>query len=406
MRSMSAAYFTLTARWLFPVSAPPIQNGVIIIDGERIASIGPRSTGRPDHDFGHAAILPGLVNAHTHLDLTGMRGLALPSPDFTGWLREVIRHRRSRTPQQVAGDIRLGLAESLRNGTTLLGDISGDGSSWAELAEAPLRAVVFRELLGLPKDRAERAWQEAQKWLGACRATPTCRPGLSPHAPYSARVSLIKAAAQSGLPVAIHLAESAAERQLLVDHNGPFVQFLQELGTFDPVGLANSPEHVLRLAAGAGPTLFVHAGYLAASAALPANASVIFCPRTHAAFGHPPHPLPDLLRCGIRVALGTDSLASNPDLSVLGEARFLHADSPDLPGATILKMATLSGAEALGWDRDCGTLAPGKSADFVVVPLPEAETGDPHDLWLESDSAVSEVWCKGRRVPNYPLTTA
>src|SRR6516162_1498550 len=130
------------------------------------------------------------------------------------------------------------------------------------------------------------ACQAAQQWLGACRATETCRPGLSPHAPYSARVSLIKAAASSGLPVAVHLAESLAERELLEEHAGPFVPFLQEFGAWDPVGLAKSPEHVLRLAASDAPTLFIHGNYLATSAAVPTTASVVYCPRTHAAFGH------------------------------------------------------------------------------------------------------------------------
>ena len=206
---------SVTARWIFPVSGPPVERGVLVIDGERIAAVEPRSSRTPDRDFGDAAILPGFVNAHTHLDLTGMRGLAPPSPDFTGWLREVIRHRRERSPEMAFADIRECLAESLRSGTTLVGDISGDGSSWAELADAPVRAVVFREMLGLPKDRAERAWQAAQQWLGVCRPTPTLRPGLSPHAPYSARVSLIRAAAGIGLPLAIHLAESVSERESL-----------------------------------------------------------------------------------------------------------------------------------------------------------------------------------------------
>jgi len=203
----------VTARWLFPVARPPVERGVLVIDDRRIVAVEP--AGPADHDFGNAAILPGFVNAHTHLDLSGMRGLAPPSPDFTDWLREVIAHRRQRSAGQVGDDIRAGLAESLRSGTTLVGDISGDGSSWAELADAPVRAVVFREMLGLPKDRAERSWQAAQEWLGSCEATATCRPGLSPHAPYSVRVSLLKAAAASGLPIATHLAESAAMSLLL-----------------------------------------------------------------------------------------------------------------------------------------------------------------------------------------------
>jgi cytosine/adenosine deaminase-related metal-dependent hydrolase len=385
---------SVTARWIFPVTGPPVERGVLLLDGERIVALEP--AGPADHDFGDAAILPGFVNAHTHLDLTSMLGLAPASPDFTGWLRTVIAHRRQRSAADVANDIRAGLDECLSYGTTLVGDISSDGSSWAELADAPLRSVVFREMLGLTKDRAERSWQAALEWLGSCAATATCRPGLSPHAPYSARVSLFKAAAATGLPVAVHLAETEAEREFLVEHAGPFVPFLQELGVWDPLGLAKSPEHVLRLAAGSGPTLFVHANYLAASAALPQNASLVYCPRTHAAFGHAPHPFRDLVARGVRVCLGTDSLASNPDLSILEEMRFLRAAHPDLPGAEILRMATLSGAEALGWADETGSLAPGKSADFVVIPLQGRDARDPHDLWLESEAQVSETWFRGK----------
>src|SRR5262245_38705098 len=339
--------WSLRARWVFPVSGPPIPDGVVTVDGERIVAVGPAGDHTPDLDLGNVAVLPGLVNAHTHLDLSGMRGLAPPSPDFTAWLQQVIAYRRVRSPDEIAEDVGEGLTESLKNGTTLIGDISGHGASWEALSGAPVRAVVFREMLGLPKDRAEREWQAAQQWLGACKPTATCRPGLSPHAPYSARVSLIKAAAQSGLPVSIHLAEAAAERELLEDHAGPFVPFLQSLGAWDPLGLANSPEHVLRLANGPAPTLFAHGNFLADTAPVPPLATVVYCPRTHAAFGHPPHPFRDWIDRGVRVALGTDSLASNPDLSMLNELRFLHADCPDLAGDLLLRLATVNGAEAL-----------------------------------------------------------
>jgi cytosine/adenosine deaminase-related metal-dependent hydrolase len=386
----------VTARWVFSAAGPPLRSGVLVVNNGRIVAVEPTGSRKPDHDFGNAAILPGLVNAHTHLDLTGMYGLAPPGPDFVGWLREVISHRRQQTPEQIGEDIREGITKSLHAGTTLIGDISGDGLSWPLLAKTPLRSVVFREMLGLTKERAERSWQAAQQWLGESLATPTCRPGLSPHAPYSARVSLIKAAAGVGLPFAVHLAETQAERELLVDHAGPFVSFLQELGVWDPLGLAKSPEHVIRLAVGNGPTLFVHANYLAATAAIPPNGSVVFCPRTHHAFGHPLHPVADLLARGVRVALGTDGLSSNPDLSILNEMRFLHSDRPDLGGETILKMATLWGAEALGWADECGSLEPDKSADFVVVPL-AGDANDPHELWLETTAEVAETWWQGTR---------
>ena len=388
---------TVTARWLFPVAGPPLEGGHLTFVGERITAVEPLGRRAADIDFGNAAILPGLVNAHTHLDLTGMRGLAPPSPDFIAWLRQVIAHRRARTPDEVVADVRVGLAECLASGTTLVGDISADGGSWSMLADTPLRAVVFRELIGLPKDRAERAWQSAQRWLGACPPRPNCRPGLSPHAPYSARVSLIKAVASSGLPVAVHLAESLAERELLEEHAGPFVPFLQEFGAWDPVGLAKSPEHVLRLAASDAPTLFIHGNYLAASAAVPTTASVVYCPRTHAAFGHSPHSFHDMRGRNIRVALGTDSLASSPDLSILSEMRFLHVEYPELRGELLLQLATLNGAEALGWADSCGSLEEGKSADFIVLPLPEREAVDPHELWLEVDREPAQVWIRGQQ---------
>jgi cytosine/adenosine deaminase-related metal-dependent hydrolase len=186
--------WTLTARWVFPVDAPPLERGRVAVAGDRIAGVGP-CDGPADVDFGEAAVIPGLVNAHTHLDLTGLRGQAPPSPDFTGWLRKVIAFRRSRPPEQVRQDVHEGLAESVRFGTTLLGDISGDGGSWDVLADAPLRAVVYREFLGLPADRASGAWERLDDWLVARTPTPTCRPGVSPHAPYSVRSCLFFAAA-------------------------------------------------------------------------------------------------------------------------------------------------------------------------------------------------------------------
>lgn len=237
--------WTLTARWVFPVDAPPLERGVVAVVGDKIAAVEAHGRLTADIDLGDAAVLPGLVNAHTHLDLSGMRGLAPPTPDFTDWLRKVIGHRRARSSEQVQADVRAGLAECLRFGTTLLGDISGDGGSWDALANAPVRAVVFREFLGLTKDRASGAYERLDRWLASRIATPTCRPGVSPHAPYSVRSSLFFAASTRGVPIAVHLAETAAEQELLVLRRGPFVLLLQELGVWDPEGLAEDTDHVL-----------------------------------------------------------------------------------------------------------------------------------------------------------------
>src|SRR5947209_18259994 len=149
MDSSPGQTWSLTARWVFPVDRPPLEHGRVTIVGERIVAVEPHHGEPADVDLGEVALLPGLVNAHTHLDLSGLRGLAPPSPDFTAWLRQVIAHRRSRSPEQVQDDIRAGLAECLRHGTTLVGDIAGSEGCRRAVADAPVRAVVFHERQGL-----------------------------------------------------------------------------------------------------------------------------------------------------------------------------------------------------------------------------------------------------------------
>lgn len=409
MPSSIPSPWTLTARWILPVSGPPLAGGILTIAGDRIRAIESAGTRRVDVDLGECAVLPGLANAHTHLDLTGLRGQCPPGSDFTGWLRQVIAHRRTVMPLQIESDIRAGLAESLRHGTTLVGDIAAGGCSWPILIDAPLRSIVFYELLGLTKDRAAQAVEAALDWFMVDPTTKNCRPGISPHAPYSFRASLLGAvvtmAIQMNCPLAIHLAESREELELLQHRRGPFVPFLQDLGVWDASGLATSPEESMQRCGRRPRKLFIHGNYLSPSCSFPPHSTLVYCPRTHAAFGHPPHPFRDFLARGIRVALGTDSLASNPDLSILAEVRFLHERHPDVAGEVLLRMATLSGAEALGWADETGSLEAGKSADLIAVPL-AAGTGDnPYRGLLESDSPVQRVLFRGQWVePSSPAS--
>jgi cytosine/adenosine deaminase-related metal-dependent hydrolase len=400
---------TLTARWLFPVDGPPLERGTLTIAGDRIVSVQPRGERRADVDFGDAAILPGLVNAHTHLDLSGLRGKLQPGLEFTQWLRAIVRHRRALTWEQAAEDIKAGIAESLTAGTTLIGDISSQGWSWAVLAEAPLRAVVFYELIGLSEIRAMQAAEDARSWLAAHPATDNCRPAISPHAPYSVRASLFQSAAEvarhENIPLASHLAETSAELELLQHRRGPLVEFLLELSAWEPGGLVRDLDEVLSSFAGIRNVLCIHANFgeesstlLSSPTRVADSPTVVYCPRTHAAFGHPPHPFREYAKAGIRVALATDSLASNPDLSLLTEARFFHRKFPDVPGEIILRMITLFGAEALGWDQKTGSLTAGKSADLVVLPLPPQDSEDPHDLLFRSNRLVRRAMVRGRWV--------
>jgi cytosine/adenosine deaminase-related metal-dependent hydrolase len=398
MSALPADSWTLTARWVFPMDGEPLPGGTITIQGECIFSVSPHGDRAADLDLGNAAILPGLVNAHTHLDLSGLRGRCPPGADFPAWLMAIGRHRRETTPEQVDNAIRAGLAESIRFGTTLLGDIAAGGASWPILANAPIRAIVFRELIGPTEERAERAYAEAVAWLESHPATACCRPGLSPHAPYTVRASLFRrvAALHPSQPVAIHLAETREELELLAHKRGPFVSFLSELGVWDKEGLIGGIGDLLTLFEGPTPRLFVHGNYLGPNDLIPAGSAVVYCPRTHAAFGHDRHPLPRLLAAGVNVALGTDSLASNPDLDLLAEARWVREHFPELPDSIILSLATLNGARALGLEELTGSLTSGKSADLVVLSLPDEDRPNPFDLVLRSTAPVRGVLCRGR----------
>jgi cytosine/adenosine deaminase-related metal-dependent hydrolase len=398
-----ADILTLGARWVFPVTRPPIERGRVTVADDCILNIDPGSALQPDIDFGNAAIVPGFVNAHTHLDLTGAKGLTPPTPDFVDWLRRVIAFRRGRTPEQVQADVQAGLAELTRHGTTLVGDIAAEGATWDALANAPLRAIVFRELLGLTEERAAVAWEGFQWWRDSVAPTETCRPGISPHAPYSVAETLYEQAVEARLPLATHVAETRAEIDLLGERCGPFVPFLRDLGVWAPDRLVGDVNRVVQLANVVDPHLLVHCNYLSANAPISFLGTVVYCPRTHAAFGHPPHPFREFLANGVLVALGTDSLASNPDLSVLAEARFLHTRCPDFPGNALLKLATLNGAKALGWADQTGSLDEGKSADFAVVALPDHDAADPYQLLFDSDLPVVATWFRGREVHRSPL---
>jgi cytosine/adenosine deaminase-related metal-dependent hydrolase len=381
VRTMSADVRTLTARWVFPASSPPLDRGTVTVRGEKIEAVEPHGLRTADEDLGNVALIPGLVNAHTHLDLSGARGLIPPTdPDhFTDWLKGVIAYRRGRSEADTLADIEAGLAECLRCGTTLIGDIASEGKSWDAVSAAKTRAVVFHEFIGMSVERAREFWFKLQTLGKTCPPTPTTRAAVSPHAPYSVRCDQFRSLAWNGWQMTTHVAESPAEVELVASKSGPFEQFLRDVGAWEPGWVTPSFDWLLWRTRRSPSVLFAHCNYLPATAEIWSNQSVVYCPRTHAAFGHPPHPFRDFLARGVRVCLGTDSLASNPDLDILAEARFVHAKYPDFPGEQLLKMVTLSGAEALGWADECGSLEPGKSADVVVVPLADVE-GDPHEL--------------------------
>jgi cytosine/adenosine deaminase-related metal-dependent hydrolase len=408
----------LRARYVFPIDAPPLIDGVLTIAGERIVAVGENLAGRPPLDLGNAAILPGLVNAHTHLefsDLTaplGQRGMSLPQ-----WIRQVLAARGPR--QDSAAAIRRGLHECLAAGTTALGDIVTSG--WSPPATRAdesyddgiashenVHVTLFRELIGLSPERAQTALTAAEQHLDAWQGVPGFLPGLSPHAPYTVHPDLLRRAVelarQRRCPLAMHVAESREELELLAAGTGPLAELLKERGVWKPdlFGRRRVVE-ILHALAAAPRALVIHGNYLAAEdvevlTAEAARLTLVYCPRTHAYFGHEAYPLARLLAAGVQMALGTDSRASNPDLSLLAEMRCVAERHPGVSPAKILELGTLAGARALGLERDVGSLAPGKLANLAIVQISGAHAAEPHALLFDSAARVVQTWFHGRPV--------
>ncbi len=402
---------TLAARYVFPVAGPPIPDGRVTFAGGELVRVGPGHSGDPvDIDLGNVAITPGFVNAHTHLDLDRIEPPSDGAPeDEVGWLRRVIASRAGGTPESTFALIARNVAASLAAGVTAIADISADGSSWGAVVASPLRGIVFRELIGLKSARGQQTLEAADAWLrrvGTADPAARVRPGLSPHAPYSTAGWLYREAAARGLPLASHLAEMPEELELLAHRSGPLRAFLGGLGAWDDnwEPLAARPVEYLRLPeASSSGWIIAHGNYFepADYADLRSIAgrrrALAYCPRTHARFGHAPHPYRAMLATGVIVCVGTDSLASAPSLSILDEIRFVRASDRTDP-ATLLAMATRAGAAALGLGSLVGGLEPGKRADLAVIALPDRDVADPHDLLLGSDLPVVATVIEGRSV--------
>lgn len=376
------------ARWIVPVEASPVENGVLLIDDGRIVAVRKTYSGAVI-DLGNVALIPGLVNAHTHLEFSRLTEPFATGGDFIPWLERVITYRRGVTdPPREA--IRAGLLESVQQGTTLLGEIATFG--WEpddyRLPGGP-RVVVFQELLGLGEQRQRELLDVAAAHQQRPRTErdPIVRWGLSPHAPYTVTPTVLSAAreliaAERDGCLAIHLAELASERELLASATGPIRAFLERVGAWrDGVFGDRSFDPFLEALDAAAHGLLIHGHHLNEAEirqlAQQPHTTLVYCPRTHAAFGHPPNPWKTVIELGGSVALGTDSRASNPDLSLWQELQFLSQQSPEVLPHSLLKLGTLNGARALGCARECGSLIAGKRADVAVVALEAPAFIDP-----------------------------
>jgi cytosine/adenosine deaminase-related metal-dependent hydrolase len=406
----------LRARYLFTAEGPPLRDAVVVLAGSRTVAIESARTGQPAIDLGNVAILPGFVNAHTHLEFSDLTApLGSPGIPFADWIRLVVAYRRSRTEAKRQSASLAGLRENSRFGTTSVGEIATVG--WPIEAFFPNsdnvpEATVFLEALGLRPERIESAMTAAREHL-ALAAKHSVRIGISPHAPYSVHPDLVRQLAGlssvAGVPLAMHLAESSEEMELLQTGEGSLRDLLVEFDAWDPNAIRRQsrPLDYLRILASAHRSLVIHGNYLADDeiafvSAQSERMALIYCPRTHAYFGRAPYPLAKLLQSGALVALGTDSRASNPDLNLLEEMRTVRACDAVDP-QRIVEMATINGAKALGRESEVGSIAPGKRADLAVVRLADVPTDDPYELLFDTGSTVESTIRSGRilagRVP-------
>jgi aminodeoxyfutalosine deaminase len=382
----------LAASWVLPVSAPPIRDGAVLVRDGLIEWVGPRVEAPPAplEDLGPGVLMPGLVNAHCHLELSHLRGLTPERPGFVSWVEAVVRARQARSPEeaQASAEAAVRWLEQ-ETATVAIGDVSNTLDSVPALAASTLRAVVFHELLAWDPARADEALAAAHARQEAVTAGRV-RIRLAAHAPHSVSPALFARLGERGGPAAVHLAESPAERCFLQDGSGEWPAFLRARGlgavTFEPPG--SSPvQYLERLGVLCSGLLAAHAIQTDdADAATLARrgVSVVVCPSSNRNLEVGVAPVERLLAAGVRVCVGTDSLASGDDLDVARELRELHQQHPAILPREIIRMGTAAGAAALGFD-DLGALAPGRAALLAFAPAPFAP-GDP-EAFVLSDAA-------------------
>lgn len=373
------------AAWVCPIDRPPIKNGVVEIDGGLIVGIRGPGTGNREpevRNLGRVAILPGLINAHTHLELSWLRGRVPPASQFTDWVKTLfaIRGRPDdRMSAEQVAPIHEAIAEARASGTVAVGDISNSLAAVGPMREANLGGVVFHELLGFKeRDGALIDSTRDMRWRAAAAGA---RVSLAPHAPYSTSLELFKAIRAdvdaSACPImSVHLGESAEEIEFLQQGGGPWRSMLEIIGAWrddwqipacDPVGYLDRHGVIDE------KTLVVHGvqfGDGALSRLAEIGATLVTCPRSNQWVGVGYPPLERFYKSGVNVAVGTDSLASVEDLNLFSELKTMRWLAPSIPASRILESATLTGARALGLADELGSLTPGKRAEILAVELP------------------------------------
>lgn len=379
-----------SADWVLPVDSPPIEDGAVAVDGGRIAAVGPAAELGPGTRFEEAAIVPGFVNAHSHLEYAVYAGFGDGLSDFSEWIALHVERKRRIGWDDFVAIAELGASECLASGVTTVGDCSFSGASAVACARLGLRATVYLEVFGADPDdvlgRHARLRQRAEGAFGE-----RVRPGISPHAPYTVSAEAYEACASLRLPLATHLSESPSEIEYLLHGGGAWAGYSDLL--VDPPGMTGA-----RLLAERGllgrEVVAAHCTYLDSDEIellAATGTGVAHCPRSNGWLGCGIAPLTELRAAGTAVGIGTDSPASTPSFDFFDElrasvfaARARERRPNALSGADALELGTLGGARALALDEEIGSLAAGKRADLAVVSL----AGSPYLPWEDPAAAV------------------
>jgi cytosine/adenosine deaminase-related metal-dependent hydrolase len=377
----------IRARCVLPIGAPAIENGAVLLDADRVEWLGPwrqvdlTRSGKV-LDLGEVVLMPGLINAHCHLDFTAMAGQLPPTRHFPDWVKSILALKAQWSFAEFADSWRKGARMLLDSGVTTVADTESAPELLKDVwPESPLRMISFLEMTGVKTQRPAR--EILAETIGQIEALPKSagkEAALSPHALYSTSPELVRLAASAARernwPVSTHLAESESEFQMFTEGGGPFYEWLKGQRKMDDCG-EGSPIALSHQYGLLGPNLLaIHANYLAAGDAellAESGTRVVHCPRSHEYFGHDPFPYSQLRGSGVNICLGTDSLASTvkrdetaPQLDLRDEMRLFARLHPEVSPREIFEMVTLKAASALGKAGLLGELKIGSFADLAA----------------------------------------
>ena len=381
------------AKWVLPVGRPPIENGWISTENGRVLAVGAGRAEWPGVDLGDVAVLPAFVNAHTHLELSWMAGKVPPAASMPAWVGALLGTRATApTAADVGRAVSDAVATAVRGGTALFGDITNTLAAIPALEAQGVDALVFRELIGFAVPDPMKLVGDAWLSLDAAERSrefvprPGSRSELSysvvAHAPYSVAPALFGAiaAGKRGTPVSVHAGESPEELEFLQTGRGPFRELLDRVGVWNPSWTppqCGPIEYFERLGYLSPGMLAVHGTHLSdadLARLRDAGGVLVTCPRSNVWVGGGAPDAARFYRSGVRVAIGTDSLASAPSLQMLDEMAALRRVAPGVPASRLIESATRIGAESLGYGADFGTLETGKRAVFAAVSIPGTVT--------------------------------